>query len=725
MTRIKCPKCEFINEEGRPTCSRCGNTLPLVKIQAVAPPPPLERLHPQMNQIQFRRGQVVAGRYTVLNMIGRGGMGCIYHVRDNALHEEVALKTLLPQFVRDKMVVERFFNEARIARALSHPNIVRVHDIGVTGDIIYISMELIRGKSLRSMLETSVTEDYIPFKEAMKITDQLCAALEYAHRHTIHRDIKPENVMVCDDGTVKLMDFGISKLMDSSRLTGTSIIMGTPMYMSPEQLRNSANVDARADIYSIGVMLYEILTGNLPTSLSKPASQITRGIPSAVDSIVAKCVEPDPEKRFQSVTDLRAALERFVTDGKPVRTGKTHAGTIADEGGELEEAAPWGRRIVGGLLIAAIAGLTAAGFYTLEVARRAQVEKALAATALPQMELEPGQVFKQLAELRGRLRNLLAEIAGRYSFAATVLAGADEAWEKAAAAAVQDPSAAMEPARVALQAYLGPLAVPQGMVFVPPGNTFIAGTQVTVGGFFMDAAEVTVADYKRFCDSKNWTPPYDLASVPRDIPVSGVTFYDALAYAAWKKKSLPTEPQWARAAYGDTSVFYPWGGGAWKDGAANTLDGDDGYEYAAPAESLQDSAANTLDGDDGQEYAAPVESLQDSAAKTPEQVKSFPLDKSWVGCYDMVGNVAEWTRSMYSDAPYDPADGREDLAAITFGTLLTIRGGSFMGKEMTLQTRVPYAYEGAWGNLGFRCAAEMPNSLEGLRALAEKTLAGR
>jgi len=689
MARIKCPKCDFINEEGRPTCSRCGNTLPLVKIQPIAPPPPPERLHPQMNQIQFRRGQVVAGRYTVLSMIGRGGMGCIYHVRDNALHEEVALKTLLPQFVRDKMVVERFFNEARIARALSHPNIVRVHDIGVTGDIIYISMELIRGKSLRSMLETSVTEDYIPFKEALKITDQLCAALEYAHRHTIHRDIKPENVMVCDDGTVKLMDFGISKLMDSSRLTGTSIIMGTPMYMSPEQLRNSANVDARADIYSIGVMLYELLTGNLPTSLSKPASQITRGIPSAVDSIVAKCVEPDPEKRFQSASELRAALEQFVTVGKPALTRRTRDGTILDEDDETAEAAPWGRRIIGGLLIAAIAGLTAAGFYTLEVARRAQGEKARAATALPQMEQEPGQVFKKVAELRGRLRNLLAEIASRDRFAADVLARADEAWEKAAAAAAQDPAAAMEPAQVALQSYLGPLVTPQqGMVFVPPGNTFIAGTIVTVKGFFMDAAEVTVADYRRFCESANWPPPYDLASVPQDIPVSGVTFYDALAYAAWARKSLPTEPQWARAAHSNTSLFYPWEGGAWQDRAANTLDGDDDYEYAAP-------------------------------------VKSFQTDRSWTGCYDMVGNVAEWTRSIYSDAPYDPTDGREDLAAITFGTQVTIRGGSFMDKAATLQTRVPYAFEGAWANLGFRCVVEMPNSLESLRALAEKILAGR
>jgi hypothetical protein len=476
--------------------------------------------------------------------------------------------------------------------------------------------------------------------------------------------------------------------MDSSRLTGTSIIMGTPMYMSPEQLRNSANVDARADIYSIGVMLYELLTGNLPTSLSKPASQITRGIPPAVDSIVAKCVEPDPEKRFQSAADLRAALEQFVADGKPARSRKTRAGAGAGESGELAWQVPWGRRIIGGVLIAAIVALTAAGFYTLEGARRANLEKARAATVSPQIEQEPGRVFERVAELRERLRNLLAGTAPTDKLAAEVLAAADEAWEKAAAAAAQDPAAAIEPAQVALQAYLGPFVTPQGTAFVPPGNTFIADTRVTIDkGFFMDAAEVTVAEYRQFCELVPWpSPNYDLASVPKEMPVVGVAFYDALAFAAWKKKSLPTEAQWARAAYGDTRVPYPWEGGAWQDGAANTGDSDDGY-------------------------AAPV--------------KSFPSDKSWTGCYDMVGNVAEWTRSIYSEAPYDPADGREDLAAITFGVSPAIRGGSFLHKTATLQTREPWAFEGQSENLGFRCVEEMPDNLQALCALAEKVLAAR
>ncbi|HNR35642.1 MAG TPA: protein kinase, partial [Candidatus Hydrogenedentes bacterium] len=140
MAKVKCPKCDFVNPDGQDSCVRCKTPLPRIKIE-IAPPsaPPV-----QQAQYVFRPGQIVASRYSVIDVIGRGGMGCIYRVRDNVLKEDVALKTLLPQFVRDQTVVERFFNEARIARGLSHPNIVRVHDIGITGDIIYISMELIK-----------------------------------------------------------------------------------------------------------------------------------------------------------------------------------------------------------------------------------------------------------------------------------------------------------------------------------------------------------------------------------------------------------------------------------------------------------------------------------------------------------------------------------------------------------------------------------------------------
>ena len=167
----------------------------------------------------IKTGDTVAGRYEIRGSVGRGGMGCIYRVFDKILGEEVALKTLLPDHVDDKIVLERFFNEARIARNLSHPNIVRVHDIGQSQDVVYISMELLKGKSLRQMLDQLQPGQRLPIAGILRMFDALCAALDYAHHFTIHRDIKPENVMILTDGSVNLMNFGNSKLITNKNLT--------------------------------------------------------------------------------------------------------------------------------------------------------------------------------------------------------------------------------------------------------------------------------------------------------------------------------------------------------------------------------------------------------------------------------------------------------------------------------------------------------------------------
>ncbi len=274
------------------------------------------------NLLEFSRGQVVNDRYTVIDLVGKGGVGCIYKVHDNVLDEDVALKTLLPNYARDKVIVDRFLNEARIARKLTHSNIVRVHDIGSTGTSAYISMEYLQGETLRHLLDRMKPGEHIPLMQVLRITDELCRALEYAHQFTVHRDIKPDNVMLEKSGRVKLMDFGISKLMDNVQLTGAAMIMGTPYYMSPEQLRDSHDVDARADIFSVGVVLYEMLTGNRPTGIPKPASEMHKEVPPVLDEIVGKCVEADREKRYQSIRELRNALRpvaQALMEGRDLR----------------------------------------------------------------------------------------------------------------------------------------------------------------------------------------------------------------------------------------------------------------------------------------------------------------------------------------------------------------------------------------------------------------------
>jgi len=673
MTSVKCPKCEFVNPTGVPACLRCKTPLPRVKVQGRAAPPV-----PSL----FRQGQVVANRYSVISMIGRGGMGCIYRVRDNVLKEDVALKTLLPQHARDKMVVERFFNEAKIARGLSHPNIVRVHDIGMTraeeGNIIYISMELVDGQSLRGMLEGLLPGERLPVKQALMLVDQLCEALEYAHHHTVHRDIKPENVMVSGDNVVKLMDFGISKLMDTTGLTDTSVVMGTPFYMSPEQLRNSANVDVRTDIYSVGVMLYEILTGNMPTGVPKPASQLTREVPPTLDPIVAKCVEPDPADRYQSVAELRTDIRQVlaVIEGtRPARLPRAkrarRAGTSA---ATLRKAAGYG-------LILVIAAITAAGLYHFEQKRRQLVAGGVMTAGVSEGTQSGFDAeYARLSELRTRAR--AAAAARPHDATERLLADADARWKQVEVESAQKSARALDLAVQALQCYIAPLVWRPEMVFVPPGKATVTDGTTTevidVSGFLMDQAEVTNGMFLQFCRELERPHRDPAAETAPDLPVTNVTFYDAQAYAAWAKKALPTEAQWVRAAQGDQAgLAYPWGN-MWAEGACNSagVAGEDVFEGAGV-------------------------------------VRQLPQDLTAVGCYDMAGNAAEWTRTVCGPLNDTPAPQRDDARGLTFGVYAVVRGGHFEDvNQSPLSARMPVLFENSYPWLGFRCALEIPDSAQ-------------
>ncbi len=254
----------------------------------------------------------------ILERFGQGGMGAVYKARQRGLDRLVALKILPPQDSRDPAFAERFSREARALAKLSHPNIVGVHDFGeiVTahesgerGGLFYFIMEYVDGANLRQLLHAK----QLTPAEAMKIVPPICEALQYAHDEGIvHRNIKPENILVDKKGRVKIADFGLAKLLgrkpEMYTLTGPWQVMGTPHYMAPEQMEKPLAVDHRADIYSLGVVLYEMLTGELPLGRFLPPSQKVH-IDVRLDEIVLKTLEKEPERRYQHVSEVKTSVE--------------------------------------------------------------------------------------------------------------------------------------------------------------------------------------------------------------------------------------------------------------------------------------------------------------------------------------------------------------------------------------------------------------------------------
>lgn len=702
--RVKCSACGEVNPGGLAACQKCGAPLPVVRVhpsqpdQQPTPSAPQPRPQDALQAVFFKRGQVVANRYTVLEMIGRGGMGCIYKVHDNVLKEEVALKTLLPQFVKDKMVVERFYNEARIARNLSHPHIVRVHDIGMAGAILYISMEFLPGRSMRAMLDSLSPGTRLDVAEVLRLFEELCGALEYAHQFTVHRDLKPENVMIAKDGAVKLMDFGISKLVTNPGMTATSVIMGTPHYMSPEQLKDSASVDARADIYSLGVMLYEVMTGNVPVGVPKPASQITREVPQLIDDIIARCLDPDPAKRYASANDLRRDLRKvrdLVGGGKSggtslaaLKKGARAAGVEAIPGEEIEGPARW----PGFALLAVVLAVMAGGLVWAEGRWRGAAANGPSAALA-----EPGQAqFKQLEAAIGQTLAKAKPLAGESPGLLAALAEGEELWNTALRLEQNGAGAeAVEYAVGALRAYAVPLIRPEGMVYVPGGEVTLrddsgATAAVQVDGFFIDEREVTRGQYEQFVASAQgeWTMPPGITTSQPELPISNVAAYEAMAYAAHAGKALPTEAQWARAAYGLRKEpaeeaedipedLFPWGA-EWADGAAN------------------------------------------AASRTPAPVGSFQEDASLYGMRDAVGNVAEWTITQAAPIPY--GDEANDFAEAGIGDWMTLRGGDFASGPMPMWMRRGMIFESRAPAVGFRCVQPLPQSLDAIVAALARAM---
>ncbi|CAI8795139.1 Serine/threonine-protein kinase PrkC [Brevibacillus sp. IT-7CA2] len=265
-------------------------------------------------------GQRLGGRYQIESRVGGGGMAIVYKARDLILNRPVAVKVLRSQFGTDEDFVNRFRREAQAVASLSHPNVVGVYDVGQEGDTHYMVMEYIEGYTLKEVI---IQRGALPVEEAVRIAEQICDALDHAHQNQIiHRDIKPHNIMIGKNGRVKVTDFGIARAVTSATITHTNAMLGSVHYFSPEQARGGITGE-KSDIYSLGIVLYEMVTGELPFSGDSPISvalkhlqeplpeprQVNPAIPQSVENVILKALVKDPFLRYASASEMLEDLE--------------------------------------------------------------------------------------------------------------------------------------------------------------------------------------------------------------------------------------------------------------------------------------------------------------------------------------------------------------------------------------------------------------------------------
>jgi eukaryotic-like serine/threonine-protein kinase len=351
---IRCKHCGMPHEAGATQCPISGKTLVPERRRLSAPPPAAapaayqwaHSLHPESgprdddpdgtrSEVSLT-GRILEGKYLMREPLGRGGMGVVYRAENTRIGKQVAIKILLKGYARGSESERRFLREARIAGSIGHPNIVEVFDLGtLENGAPYQVMELLEGETLAARIQL---EGALPIEDLLDHAEQILSALAAAHeRGIVHRDLKPENVFLHRrQGTVtaKLLDFGVSKSLTSDHtlsLTQTGVVVGTPYYLAPEQARGDRGVDHRVDLWGMGVLLYEALTGTLPfradnynalmakilSSRPLPPSQLRPMLPEALEEVILRALAFAPEDRFGSAEEMLAALR--AARGKPAR----------------------------------------------------------------------------------------------------------------------------------------------------------------------------------------------------------------------------------------------------------------------------------------------------------------------------------------------------------------------------------------------------------------------
>ncbi len=621
-------------------CNTCGNTYPSNLSFCLNDGTPLV-------PVDSLIGTVLDGRYRLDSLIGVGGMGDVYRATHIHIDTEFAVKLLKPEFVADQTAIKRFRLEAKAAGRIQHPNAVRVTDFGVTPEnIVYLVMELVQGPSLRELIRN---EKQLETLRAVNIVRQVCGAVDAAHRSgVIHRDLKPDNIIIETHGNterVKVLDFGIAKLREAKSdtfLTQAGTIIGTPQYMSPEQCQGQS-LDPRSDIYSIGIVLYEMLTGTVPFDgestlqvvynqlhlIPRSVKELSPQISEPLANVIMRALEKEPAERQSSAIQLSEELKQAV---------KLEAEEVAYSMAEPFlvppltpiDGPPSGKYSVEGhdvkfpsLADRSTTALSAPDSREDRIPTlvRESRRSTNPAQKIPTIEkrLEDSDLKKsRLPLIVGAAVVLLAVVVAIVYFSR------------------KEESVTPTPKNV---------PPPSGMALIQ-GGKFIMGRddgstdegpahEVELKSFFLDVQEVTNQEYKKFVDAtgrqvpRNWKTNGSYAPDEARLPVAYVTWDDAASYAKWAGKRLPTEAEWEYAARGGNTKFvYPWGN-QWVDGYAN---------------------------------------VDRKGQLKPAPGRSFEKDVSSFGIYDLAGNVSEWVQDNYSEKYGAKPDTR----------LRVYRGGNFL-----------------------------------------------
>ncbi|HVX65079.1 MAG TPA: bifunctional serine/threonine-protein kinase/formylglycine-generating enzyme family protein, partial [Bryobacteraceae bacterium] len=476
------------------------------------------------------------GKYELQELLG-GGMSHVYRARDTVIGRTVAVKILTEQGARDPEAKARFLREAQVAGNLDHDNVISVYDFGEEDGCPFMVMEFLRGEDLRSLIRNGKTGD-LHWK--LRTALQLGRAIEHIHAHKIiHRDIKPENIQVTAAGVVKLMDFGIAKA-ENTQLTRPGFTLGTPFYMSPEQVRGQA-VTLRADIYSFGVLLFELLTGVRPIdgdTIERIFYEIlyhpvdlkpleTANVPALVSELVARCTAKEPAERPRDFAEVCATLERALWRLEHGDAEPEPARPAASAGSAT------------GARLAAAAKPAAASVATPP----AMPAAAAVPDSLPEASVAGSGAGSTPAAAPRRRNEILLAAAGLVMIvAATWLYFSDR----------PAPSTRLS----------AELATPTGQMVLIPAGPFLAGqnrARVELPAFYIDRTEVTNSAWARFCkETRRRLPEGFRADLP-EFPVVNVTFNESQEFAAWAGKRLPTALEWEKAARGTDGRTYPWG----------------------------------------------------------------------------------------------------------------------------------------------------------------------